>query len=255
MKAIQTWKNKKDSIETIVILYKDKLIYTVEEHDQGYDEEFNFNELFSRKFPLISQEIDYTIFKKVVEQTKPTDLGINESRIWNFWKALNNKYIKEEKLFIEEKKFLNKSKYGFADGIVRYDGEEMLYSKQRIDEFFFYGPYLYGISIEDRMRIRQEIYDSLENIPADFVVEDGFIIFDYNKIEEIEFEKIDGIRGSYFKIIDGKVTIGGWENPKDGGEGYSSIEFLWYNIETHVPAKFRDKIPYIKSVLEKAIVI
>ena len=255
MKPIQTWKHSEETILQKIHLYKNKIMFVdVFDEDDVYEEEYSFQEFFALKLPLISVEIDLEISKRIVEQKKPTNLEENENKKWDFWEAFDNSNIEEEKMVFDDKKFWHKSKDGFAEGHINYDDKIILYSWQAIDDFFFYGPKFHAVTLENRLRIRQEIFDCLDKTKSNFTIEDSFDIFDYDKIEKIDYEKRDGITGNYFRIENGIVTIGGWDNPRDGGEYYLSVENLWYNLDVEVPKQFKDKIQNIKSILSQAII-
>ncbi|MBN2893017.1 MAG: hypothetical protein JXL97_14205 [Bacteroidales bacterium] len=254
MNKIKTWTyNNGFGTDYIAELFEDKIVVSTKFNKNEYKNEYFFKSLFGRQYPLVSVEKDNEIFKEVVKLSKPDDLTEFQNKKWSFWSAIDNSKIKDERIFIDEARFLFKSKFGFAEGYLRYDKKEMLSSWQSIDNFFFYGPYLYGVSRKDRLRLREEIFGCLSAAQHNITLEDSYLIFDYDKIEEINFEHVDGIAGVYFKIIDGKVIVGGWDNPHDGGENYTSVEYLWYNMKTRVPIEFHDKLDLIKSALTSAI--
>ncbi len=110
------------------------------------------------------------------------------------------KQLKRICFLLMKKHSYNKSKFGFAEGWINYNNKVRLFSWQALDPFFFYEPYLYGTSLEDRIKIKQEIFDNLGDTKNKLTLNDGFVLFDYNKIKEVEFKKINGQKGVYFKI-------------------------------------------------------
>ena len=71
----------------------------------------------------------------------------------------------------------------------------------------------------------------------------AFPLIDYARVEKGEWEFVDGIRGDYVKLWSDCVEIGGWDNPRDGGSNYRSIEaFL---RAPSLPTGLADKGPII----------
>jgi len=255
MNPIKIWRYNKTEIHQTILLFEDRLLQVRHFKKTDMEKEYSFKKLFEWKYILTSIELDYEIFKKVVELKQPDDLNNIELKEWQFWQAIDNSNLKEEIISIVNHTFWVKSKFGFAEGCgSAQDRMNRLYSWQSLSNFFFYGPYMYAVPMEDRIRIRKEIFDSLDSSKHNLTLNDSFPIFDYDKIEKIEFEKIEGIRGIYFKIIEGIVILGGWDNPRDSGENYTSIEYLWYNLKSRIPSEFHKSITYVKSVLEKGVI-
>ena len=255
MKAITTWKITQNTRDKIIKLFEDKVLVINYLGKRKYEQSYSFNEFLEYKYNIVSTDIDNKILEKLIKLKKPDDLSEISGKIWDFWTNFNNKEIKEERIFVDENNFLFKSKLGFAWGYYNpYKKKETIGTWQRHDNFFFFGPYIFGVPFEARKRLRKEIFSLINIKNSKLRLKDAFILFDYNKIEKIEFEKTKGIRGDFFKIINGKVIVGGWDNPRDGGENYTSVEFLWYNIESRVQKLFHYKIPYLIKILESAII-
>ena len=255
MNALYTWEEKSKFRSKIIKLFENKILTINHLGERKYEKEYTFNEFLEHKYNIVSIDIDNKVIEKLFKLKKPADLSEISNKIWDFWTNFNNEEIKDERIFVDENNFLFKSKMGFAWGYYNpYKKKETLGTWQRHDNFFFYGPYLFGVPLVARKRLRKEIFSLINKKKSKLRLKDAFILFDYNKIERVEFEKTEGIRGDFFKIIDGKVIVGGWDNPRDGGENYTSIEFLWYNIENRVKMVFHDKIPYLIKILENAIV-
>ncbi len=252
---VQTWEYKNNFNQLSISLFEDKLSYIRKVQGKILTNEFSFKKMLRRKSPLTTVEFDYQIYKKIAELKQPEDLTEFEYKVWQFWKAFNNSKFSEERIIFEEKSFWVKTKVGFANGYKRLSNNKEIFQLwQSVADFFFYGPYNWKISMNDRIRIKQELFNCLDSSKHNLILEDGFILFDYDKIKPINFEKTEGITGKYFKLDGGKCIVGGWDNPRDGGENYTSVEYLWYNLNTCVPEQFRANIPHIKSILEKAIV-
>ncbi len=255
MKALHTWENIKNEISRTTKLYNDKVVL-IKHFDRGdYEKTYSFNDFLEYKYTFASPEIDCLILKKIVTLEKPSNLNTFAEKVWVFWSDFNNEEIEDEKIFIDKNNFYLKSKYGFAKGYYNIVSKRItLNSWQRHDHFFFFGPYLYGLPLSIRKRLKEGIFNLIGSKQSNLTLNDGFVLFDYDKIEKVNFEKNNGSTGKYFKIIDGKVILGGWDNARDGGETYSSIEFLWYNMKSRLYKDFHGNIDYLVEVLEKAIV-
>ncbi len=214
---------------------------------------YTFNSFFEKRYPIISIDADYEIIQEILKLPKPEKLSDLADKSWKFWTYLKDEVVEDEKIFIDNINFLLKAKNGFALGH-HYQKDEHLYLFQLLDNFFFFGPKLHSIPLDVRVRLRNEILDRLDRKERDYFKQQAFIIFDYNKIPPIEYEFKERIRGEYFKIIDGKVTVRGWDNPRDGGEFNTSVEDLWYNINSIIQKEFHDKIDIVKDMLKSAIV-
>lgn len=250
---MKTWNISEGGIIYNFKLLKDKLVMTQVINEKDFIQDYQFQNIFDSLFPIISNEVYYDIFKEITKLPKPKNLSAESLKKWDFWKAFDNSHITKERIFVEENRFLCKNKFGFSEGYLSYDKKEYFTQHQSFENFFFSGPLLYNIPITVRKRMKQEIFKGLNGKTHNITLDDSFLIFNYNKINKIEYEHIDGITGVYFKVIDGKVTVGGWDNPRDGGENYSSVEYLWYNLKTRIPSEFHDKIDTVKKILLKAI--
>lgn len=252
---IQTWTYTDLSGEKIFTLFPDRLSELRIFNDKKFETVYSFDAILNRKYILANIKIDYEIFKKIVSLKKPDNLSITAEKKWDFWSFFDNSDIKTEEISSISNYFLYKTKFGFAELYRnKRTKKENIYNWQRFDNFFFEGPVLHNINLETRIRLKYEILDILKNNGSKLTKNDGFIIFNYDKIKKIEYKKIEKQRGIYFKIIDGKVIVGGWENPHEGGENYSSIEFLWYNTYSRLPKEFHHNIQNIIDTLDEAII-
>ncbi len=250
-KLIKTWKYKDQLGKKTIKLFDNFIAEIFIEDSFNYEEKYSFDEIFKHKLMLTSEKLDYEIFKNIVKLPKPDNLSDLSNKMWDFWKNIDNNSINKEILKIKDKNLL-KNKYGLAEIVKLYSDDERILNGQRIDKFFFFGPKMPQIPLSERIKLKNEIFNCLKN--SNLKLNDGFVIFDYNKIKKIKFEKIEGISGDYFKIEEGKVIVGGWQNPRQGGEKYLSVEHLWYYTKDRVPKIFHDKIPFIIEELEKGFV-
>lgn len=254
-KIIKNWTFIDFSGEKIFTLFPDRLSELRTFDGNKFETVYSFDKLLNRKYLLANIKIDYEIYKEVVKLNKPEDLSPEAAKRWDFWTFYDNSSIIDEEINTINNYFLYKTKFGFAE-LYRNQRtkKENTYNWQRPDNYFFQGPVLHGINLETRIRLKHEILNILIKKGSKLTKNDGFLIFDYNRIKKIEYEKIDGQRGIYFKIIDGKVIVGGWDNPRDGGENYSSVEFLWYNTQSRLPKEFHHNMQNIIDALDEAIV-
>lgn len=255
MDEIRTWTYKDYSGEKIYKLFPDRLSELRSYNGNEFETVYSFDKLFERKYILANPKIDYDIFKEVIKLKKPEFMSIEAEKKWDFWTHYDNSTIEEIEIFAHGFYYLYRGKYGFAELYKNTrTKKEDKYHWQRPDDFFFHGPNLYGVDQDFRVILKYEILEILQKKGSKLTHNDGFLIFDYSKIKKIDFVKDEGNRGIYFRVIDGKVIVGGWENPRDGGENYSSVEHLWYNTESRIPKEFHDKIQYVIDALDEAIV-
>ena len=120
--------------------------------------------------------------------------------------------------------------------------------------FFFSGPEMFGIPIEKRITYRQEIFDILCKSNSKFTISDAFIVLDYNEIEKINWTESNIKTGDYFKLIDGKVTVGSRKNQKEVIENYYSIEYFWNTINYILPTAFKNKLIFLNMVFSNGII-
>jgi hypothetical protein len=226
MNSIKTRQYSDNISQYRIVLYEDKLEINKTFSNNESSEILNIKEAWLRNYPLVNTEFDPQIFVELGKLNKPEGITEEKDKQRQFWIALNTEKIIEEKIVFDDRNFLLKTKNGFVEGY-----------KNR-----------------SNVRFKQNIFESLIPTLHDLKISDGFLIFDYNKIKPINLIKETDNKGIYFKVDEGKCTFGGWENYKDGGENYTSIEYLWYHINYRVPSEFKNHIPYIKSVLREAVV-
>ena len=255
MKALYTWENTKNEISRTTKLYNDKIVF-IKHLDRGdYEKTYSFNDFLEYKYILASPEIDCQILKNITKQEKSDHLNRFAEKVWDFWSDFNNADIDDEKIFVDKNNLCLKSKFGFAKGYFNSVSKRITINAwQRHDHFFFLGPYLFGLPLNIRIRLKEDIFNLIGNKQSKLTMKDGFVLFDYDKIDKVNFGSTSGDTGKYLKIIDGKVILGGWDNARVGGETYTSVEFFWNNMKSRLYQNFHGSIPYITEILEKAIV-
>ena len=250
--VIKTWTDNNGYLTQKIEILEYKIIINRKlSNGASYYDEYLFKEFMDIKHPIVSAKSDSLIYKTITKQKKPKNLNKEKSKIWNFWKYIDLEKISEQKYPIGKDTFWKKTKHGIFYGYMK-DKKERHYSWQRHDAFFFNSVNFPGTLLADKISARQEIFDALDT-KSKITINDSFLLFDYDKIKPLKFEKVKGNIGEYIKIEGGKVTVGGWNEPREGGENYSSIEYLWYNMKARIPKIFHKHLPQIKSVLEKAI--
>ncbi len=256
MKLIQTWIDNNGFYKQEVLLFEGKIV-TKRKIDNGdiFEDEYSFKDLLKIKYPIATIETSTLFYKKMTEQHKPKGLNLQKSKRWDFWKAIDLDNITEIKFKIDNEYSWKITKAGIARISYNMHGKEYV-SWQMLDLFFFNGVNFPDVKLEERIKVRDIIFNALDNskLRKKIDISDSFVLFDYDKIETMKFEKDREKSGEYFIIEKGKVTSGGWSYPRDGGKSFSSIENLWYNMKTKVPKTFHKHIPQIKANLENAII-
>lgn len=255
MNIIKRWLTESGAGKYEIKLFKDKIIKVLCFKDKNHEKEHSFDDYLTAGYSIFSLEDQTQILKEIVKLKKPGNLSASANKIWEFWECFDNENIKKEKYYISKTEFIEISKFGLSRGYQnKHSKKYLFYEKQRFDRFFFYGPYTHSLDIEKRIGLMQKILNILKLNNSQLTVNDAFVVFDYDKIENIDWVEVDGIRGDNLKIADGKVTIAGWDNPRDGGEHYLSIEYFWYNMKTALPEVFHSKMDYLIKILGNAIV-
>ncbi len=248
--------------EYTVQLLSDKIRRLYRFDGKVFTEEYSFEQIFSKYYiKLLSVENNYTIYKKIVEHISPDNWDTKAYKRWLFWKYINNESIREDIFLLDEEDpesinhCLYKSKFGFATCWVNLVNEMKLYNWHSLDNFFFHGPAISGVSFKDKVSLKQEIFDCLGDTQKNITLNDGFVLFDYDRIKELKLQSSDEKGYYYFEIKKGKVSYGGgpYGNKWEGSGGSFSVEFLYYNMYA-IPLRFKYKTDYIKSILEDAIV-
>ena len=256
MTPIQTWNDFNGFFTLNIQLFEDKIITKRKlDNENFFEEQYSFKDLLKIKHPIATVETCSFIYKKMTEQLKPKGLNPQTSKHWDFWKAIDISKITEIKFKINKEYSWKITKTGIAHISHNMHGKEYL-SWQMLDLFFFNGLNFPDTKLKDRIKARSIIFNALDNskLRKKISINDGFVLFDYDKIETLKFEKNRKKSGEYFFIEKGKVSSGGWSYPRDGGTSFYSIEDLWYNMKMKVPKTFRKHIPQIKANLENAII-
>lgn len=256
MTPIQTWTDFNGFYTQEVQLFEGK-IKTIRKLDNGniFEEDYSFKDILILHNTIGDVKLVAPIFKKMTEQRKPKGLNAQISKHWNFWKSIDLEKITEQKFALGKNEFWEISKLGIAHVYTNRNGKKH-YSRQYIDDFFFYGLSFPDTKLEDRIKAKKIVFNALDNtkLRKKIALSDGFVLFDYNKIEPIELEKITRNSKDFFIIENGKITVTGWNRRGEGGTSFSSPEVLWYYMKTRVQKVFHKHIPQIKAILEKAII-
>ncbi len=253
MNILKTWQDKHYGLDYRIEL-TDLAVIIHTDIINGKFRTHKFEEFLTKTYPMLSPKIEFELLKEICKISRHSDFKVENSIYYDFWKAIDNSHFQEERIFTDKDNFLFRDKYCFAKGYKRYNGEEQISNHSSFADFFFFGPDMPDISLPERTRLRREIFDSLTEFRHGLSLNHAFTLFDYDKIEPVDLRHEEGISGNYFKIEDGKVTVGGWDNPRNGGEYYVSVERLWHKHSQIIPAVFNDSTPEILEMLKKAIV-
>jgi hypothetical protein len=255
---IKTWeytehRDQKSRLE----LYSDKVLeYSYYNPKQSRAR--SFDEVFTNPYPIGNLQVDYELLKYLVNLADREKLSVEGQYSFDFYSVFDNTKIREEELELESKVgdfaryFSCMTPYGVSKHYEREDGE-WNQSRQRFFSFFFYGPEITKLPFEVRKRWREMVWKALGDKPP-FNLDEGFALFDYDKIQPKTFNWHSSERdeGEYVEIHKDQIMMGGWSG-RDGGGSYSSIERVWY-FENSILSNLQSHTPEIKAILELAIV-
>ena len=94
---------------------------------------------------------------------------------------------------------------------------------QTWDRFLFDGPEAWQMPLDLRRELRAMVLAHIEPA-AGIDATQAFTLIDYDRVEGGEWQKEDGIRGDFVKLANGRLEVGGWDNPRDGGSMFRSLE-------------------------------
>lgn len=242
-------------------LYDDSLITEVKGGFKHEDKLTTFlnNDVYPMNLDLVDV---FEIFNKAIHLPN-SNRSERTLKISEFYKAFNNQNLEESELILSQKKgshenIIYVTKFGVYQNTCNFRRTENPCYKSNLQlphDFFFYGPKIPELSFKFRKELKENIQNSL-NITSrnKDILGDGFKLFDYNKVKELNFLYEKGLEGKYLKTENkmGKVINGGWSNPRDGGENCFSIESLYYKSDSlYIDKVFKDDIQEIKEMLEK----
>ncbi len=249
---IKKWKHKFLNTTKTIELYSYKINVFFDTHGYQSKDSYSISEFLEYKYNRNELKVDYGIYKEIAKLPKPDNLSIFAEKNYKFWKFYDNATVKRRIISTNDTIVYVKNKYGFFDSYVYRPNDR--HNIQTANLFFLEGPKFITISILKRKNLKKEIIDILNKNGGNYSLNDGFSIFDYDKIPEISYEKKYEKSGVFFKIENGQVIVGGWEYPRDGGSQTFTVEYLWNNPENCVPKEFHDQIPHILELLDQAIV-
>lgn len=211
-----------------------------------------FIKFLTKRYLMYDAKTDFEVCKEVASMVEISNLSSEEKKRVEFWQAFNNESLEEQRIETRDGLFLYIDSYCVARGNFLVGDKYSIFSHQSFADFFFNGSELPDIQLQHRVQLRRTLFNCLTDKNHSLSLEDAFILFDYNKIEPVDLHFEEGIRGSYLRINGGTVTIGGWDNPRDGGEYNTSPENLWYNCNTIIPNELRSETDKILANLKNA---
>jgi hypothetical protein len=257
---IKTWEYPGSHNRTDKIEYYDGYLLKTFGFETPRSNEISINKVLDHYTCISNSILEPQIIANLIqlEAFNPAKFTEKEEKHWRFWNYLEASSLTE--LHCEatspskEQTFLELSPVHLKDGFYRSSGK-IYRNTSRLDNLFFYGPKLVGMSLEDRQQVRQTIYNALPPKAA-FSQQDMFPLFDYSKIESMRWEKAakDHSSGDYIELHSNCLTIGGWSSPRDGGASDTSLERIWSQRFTASPSKFKEAYQIIYTMLEKAII-
>ncbi len=245
-------------------LYDDKLIIKVTDGLKHEDELIYFlnNEFYPMNFDL--NDI-FEVFNRAASLANPNN-SERTLKITEFYKAFNCQNIVENKITLSSKEGLYENKiyvtqFGIYQELCNFHRTENPCYKSNLQlphDFFFYGPRVPELSLQLRNEIKNNMKKSLNISNGNkAIIGDGFKLFDYRKVKELNFQYEKGLEGKYLKTYNetGKIVYGGWSNPRDGVENSFSLESLYYKSDSlSIDGVFKSNIKEIKEMLEKTII-
>jgi hypothetical protein len=124
----------------------------------------------------------------------------------------------------------------------------------RPDQEFFTGPRIHSLGLVERKTILQMYCEKTHSF---FQMTDGFRLFDYNEIQFFKEVRNDSGGEDYFRIENGKVSYGGYDNTGNGGEQSWDLESVYYwpkdlfNLLTN--HRFETTQEEVKEIMDKYI--
>jgi len=263
-KLVKKWQQKLYA-ETIQYneLYDDKLITQIT-GDSKHEEKLTYflnNDVYPKNFKLCDI---FEIFKRAIrlpnKNTSERTLKITE-----FYRAFNHRNIKENEFILAQKEGAYDDKICFTKfGIYqktcnfkRPDNPCHISNLQLPHDFYFYGPRVPELSFEYRKTMKANIEKALEITRKNRdILGWGYKLFDYDKVEKLNFLYEEGLAGKYLKTFHktGKIVYGGWNNPRDEAESSFSLESFYYrNNSLLIDKMFKSDTKEIKTMLKKTI--
>lgn len=179
-------------------------------------------------------------------------------RKWQFWKAIDLDKIEGFELDITEKEHFPATfyftKHGSYEKRTIGGGRILDYNRQQLEKVFFDGTRTIGLPLETRQKIKQTIWQALDENQIDFSYQDGFPLLQYEKIETQKWEKRTGEKGEYIELNNlGYAEIGGWSNWDQGGSQKYTLEVVLANWSSCLQGDLYSYADEIKAVIRSAI--
>lgn len=219
---------------------------------------YDFNHIFESPFTTVSDlQVDFELLQYMVSLTLPEELSPNAQIVYAFYKAFDPQKIKaavyehapKQSDFAHYYRCI--TPYGLRQYYETTDGQ-WEQSRQRMHHFFLYGPLMSKIPLALRKSWKEMVWKALGDNPP-LSLEQGFALFDYDKIEEKKYTVSTGVNsGEFIEIYKGHIMIGGFEG-KDGGATEYSIENIW-NKQSFISDLFENYRDEIYKNLENAII-
>lgn len=213
---------------------------------------YSFDEVLISSSIIGNLLIDYSILKYIAILAIPQQLSTLGQRAYFFYQSFDDasKVQPDDISFNQEDQQLFKSinKNGLEQ---YYENQEGIFiqSRQRFDHFFFEGPLMANLPIDTRREWRRKVWASLLD-PRPFQLEDGFVIFDYEKLDAEDFE-VDGAALVSASVNRGVCTID--NSSLAHSKKNFTVEQLWYN-EALWPVELEDHKKAFYQKLKEAIV-
>lgn len=258
-RAIKTWEYKHNGYKRRVRLYKDgvELYYQIY---VGKTEQnlLSFQDCLNRYYPIgYRTDIDTEVMNIVAERMMNLEvLNEQEMKFYQFWKHIDCSKIPTQ-IFKSsyEKSHIKISPTGVHVKIHR-NNYDPSYGEDSLDSIFFYGPEIPIMSLEDRIKLRQTLFDAIDD-KADLAVTDGFPLFDFSKLPSEQKEYIIGDRYEGESITlspRGCLFKSDWSR-WEGGSHAVGLEEVWrHRAKNMSEGRFQAAYKEIYAFMEEAII-
>lgn len=219
---------------------------------------YSFEEFLLRTSILGNLIVDFEILEYVTTLSVVEEFSPEAQLVYHFYKNFDHEKINrgsyEHETNAESalRYFRTINKHGLEQ---YYENEEGIYieSRQRFDQFFTQGPIMTDLPLDLRKRWRTNVWAALKE-PRLYKLEEGFPLFDYDKIvpKKYQYKEEGRNSGDFLEIHNGYILIGGWQ-ARDAGAQKHSIEDVWYN-ERLIPESLSDYLHEIHDNLAGGII-
>lgn len=179
-------------------------------------------EALASRFEALPWDVEEKAVKHLAAVTPAGALGGRSEARLRFWRHFDGLALEPMETDLPEHMAARISAQGIEHGTRGPSGWQRV-STQLWDRFLLDGPTAWHLPLALRRSLRSQLFAALRP-GAEIGVTEASPLLNYAAIDTGYWEREDGIRGDLVGLEKGRVTIGGWDNPRDGGAGYRSLE-------------------------------